>query len=730
MKKIFYTYRKGTALLSLWLVATALAAQTSGFGKHHAEKKRQRLELCRNARGNLTATAQARPNIDEYSEQKGSSRFRYVFAYNKDGVRSSETIFIQEKNQDGTWGQEALCDVGRYTYEYDSKSRVKVKDVQYEKAERFTSYRIMVNYSDNETEYVRYEYWGTDLHKTEAWTRRADGSLSSHSYYDPYGGELEKWTSFNQTGDVNGQGNRYQKKTLAGELNDSIITGYSNDYSGNNAFVEDYTEHYAYRPDRRITEYSFLGQDNFSTKDNMLVIKSYDSFGRLLSDKQYCSAYDDADNEEATTGAKTTMLKTPDNNVWTLKYSTTYTYFNDEVYGIGNSWHDVFDFEGPVATVSYWEKEDYMTDAWTQEIKCERDADGKLLRIVCNESDGTAPSVTVDAAGHIVRISDGENMYTDYTWNGERIIKETSADGGWTLETTYTYGNNQCRKTYRENGDTEYSAMEEISENDVRTVHRLTTYQGSWQDNYRCICERQTHDVSFVRESVFSDVDGFTPDSTVVVSVADRIVVATNTNDYGWLPESYSYWVDELPYYANIAEEAYFHVTQNGTTYYCHNFDDRLQFVVDNGRLLREYIYYDEYNVSPGLPSENAAKADAPAEDEVESGIAYDRIDYIYAANGLMTGKRVTSVDENGTTTEVSDFEYKYDETSGIGATISADRHLSLHGRTIGLGEGHTFSVYTHDGKCVCTGVESCTLTAPGIYVVHASGVKMKVIVR
>lgn len=75
------------------------------------------------------------PQLDEatvLNNDYGTLRqFRYVFGYNKDRERSSETVYVKER-ENGVWGNETLLDVGRYIYEYDSQQRIKMKTVRYD----------------------------------------------------------------------------------------------------------------------------------------------------------------------------------------------------------------------------------------------------------------------------------------------------------------------------------------------------------------------------------------------------------------------------------------------------------------------------------------------------------------------------------------------------------------------------------------------------------------------
>lgn len=120
--------------------------------------------------------------LDEYQEKRGDAFYSYVYAYDEDLMRSSETIYKKVKGDDGRWGEETLYDVGTYLYEYDSQGRVKAKTVSYGKNEDFVSYRVMVDYgTDGTTTYTRYELDSGDgsYRLARQWSCYDGGQLAS-----------------------------------------------------------------------------------------------------------------------------------------------------------------------------------------------------------------------------------------------------------------------------------------------------------------------------------------------------------------------------------------------------------------------------------------------------------------------------------------------------------------------------------------------------------------------
>lgn len=113
--------------LALALASTA-NAQGVWFGRMHLKQRAGQMEQQGMKRNNTPATvpmarlgSAADKPLDEYQEKRGDAFYRYVYAYDKDLMRSSETIYKKVKGDDGRWGEETLYDVGTYLYEYDSQ---------------------------------------------------------------------------------------------------------------------------------------------------------------------------------------------------------------------------------------------------------------------------------------------------------------------------------------------------------------------------------------------------------------------------------------------------------------------------------------------------------------------------------------------------------------------------------------------------------------------------------
>lgn len=128
MRKVFTL-----AIVSALMMSYSASAQGVKFGKRYMK---QRMELrkqeaakkaaAKAAKETQTLKANANNILDEYEEKDEDRIYRYVYAYDKNKMRSSETIYLKEKT-DGVWGEEKLYTVGRYTYEYDTQDRLSVK---------------------------------------------------------------------------------------------------------------------------------------------------------------------------------------------------------------------------------------------------------------------------------------------------------------------------------------------------------------------------------------------------------------------------------------------------------------------------------------------------------------------------------------------------------------------------------------------------------------------------
>lgn len=67
-------------------------------------------------------------NIDDWTEVnlEGNQKFRYVYGYDKDRNRTSESIYITRR-ENGQWGAEELLTVGTYVYEYNAQGKLRKK---------------------------------------------------------------------------------------------------------------------------------------------------------------------------------------------------------------------------------------------------------------------------------------------------------------------------------------------------------------------------------------------------------------------------------------------------------------------------------------------------------------------------------------------------------------------------------------------------------------------------
>lgn len=179
----------------------------------------------------------------------GDGLFRYVFAYDSNKQRSSETIYYKERNA-GVWGSESLYEVGNYSYQFDSKGRLKVKEVKYSLGKpEFQTYRIMVDYNDTAaageavSTFKRYTLADDNNYQLEEqWSLYANGQLASHSLFNSYDAVSHR---YDENGTINAilsydfSGDRLVTKvTKSGTLNDSTIVHYKDGMPrGQNATV-------------------------------------------------------------------------------------------------------------------------------------------------------------------------------------------------------------------------------------------------------------------------------------------------------------------------------------------------------------------------------------------------------------------------------------------------------------------------------------------------------------
>lgn len=496
-----------TSFFSILLLALTAMAQGVSFGhfqrKQQAKAHRQaRIER----RAEQTTRAIIAP-IEEYQEVDldENRRYRYVYAYNTSGDRASETIYMQEFDGD-TWSKETLYTVGTYTYEYDTQGRVKTKSVTYDPEDdygKFEPYRVMVSYADDgSATYTKYNRdYDNTYTEVENWTYRADGSLAEHNVAEYEGSESFDIWKYDTQGNVT----NYNNFRLSGTLNDVNIL-YENEFIPETNDIE----HYTYDGKTgKLLEYWY---DNGSWELERYTFE-YDAKGRIVSIKEYVGESeedDDVDVDYPTievsteTGMETRIATSVDDIVWELSYEENYTYFNDEVYAVNNSWKAVFNMDGPVTNIVYKEYDTYEYEVgsdlngdgvineldnpslleYESTVVFTRNTDGKLTAVKTydKESDGTTTesdlSITIDNEGQITNMkSEYSELWTGgydeegnwdesiknssyslneqaYTWSGGKITRMTdhekweyiyeghSDNGEYTYQTLYTYTDN------------------------------------------------------------------------------------------------------------------------------------------------------------------------------------------------------------------------------------------------------------------------------------------------
>lgn len=795
MRKVFTL-----AIVSALMMSYSASAQGVKFGKRYMK---QRMELrkqeaakkaaAKAAKETQTLKANANNILDEYEERDEDRIYRYVYAYDKNKMRSSETIYLKEKT-DGVWGEEKLYTVGRYTYEYDTQDRLSVKTVTYDENDLFDTYRVMVTYGDGVTEYKKYIWDDSDnmYRLNESWSYHDNGVLASYVEYN-YDGDIETGSTF----DANGVSTGYifygsYKMTFDGELNNPVVTYYHLDWNGDDTSTwnMEKQETYKYDPSNgRLVEYTLY--DNYYDEyyDAKKYTYTYDELGRIIAIREYDEAGNDESNGSTDPGADingdgvvdendrpvytAARTRVTDDVEWELYYEEMYTYYNNDVYGVGNTWHDVFGMDGPLARIDVIDEEgERLATVFT------RDADGKLTGItfpnqVTEPNHTSTDKATIDANGQILKIEEeysyksgsweddpnynGEEystysyFATEYTWeNGqvttahvtdkyENTVNGETSSGEWHETNRYAYGDGKVTfSTYDGDGQTPNSTTVIEEQGNMRKVHHRQYGGGSYTEDEYVARYVQTEDISFVRPNLAADVEGMTADSTIVISVPGRVVCAYEgeyNSGFGYLSSDDYYSslldADNTAYYANtISGSTYFTVEHDGGETVCRDILGRPIYILTDGRLTREYKYYDVAQ-DVGSPVEPETRAAVMLTADIPAGQAYDEITYKYDAEGRLTGKTEVSVDSDGTRTEEITLEYKYDEASGI-ASVEADAKVgvTLDGRRIGLSDNSAFSVCTVGGQVIAAGVTSYTFNSPGIYIINAGGIATKVAVK
>lgn len=710
----------------------------------------------------------------------GDGLFRYVFAYDSNKQRSSETIYYKERNA-GVWGSESLYEVGNYSYQFDSKGRLKVKEVKYSLGKpEFQTYRIMVDYNDNAvageavSTFKRYTLADNNNYQLEEqWGLYANGQLASHSLFNSYDAVSHR---YDENGTINAilsydfSGDRLVTKvTKSGTLNDSTIVHYEDG-------MPSWTERYRYDGKTgRPLEYTKWGK----TVDAFHNVLEYDAQGRIVLDEHYVdSADDDVDYptgaafsgkrrkgarmpfmsagwSEATADARKADAAPRRNRTesamtepeWKLDERITYKYFNDEVYPVSNSWRSVMYMEGPLSECVFLEKGDETEPDYEERIVCTRDASGKITAVnhTYSKEEGSEKSsvYVVDAAGHVTNrtytnketCGDRTETYVEdnqYVWDSDRCVSMVETNGYTTGQQTkishvYTYDTaankftDELRITH-ENGTDEPSTVTYTVQQNGTSVE--ATNKESGYCNSRYIREVQQEDVSFIAPNMLKDFDGAYPEPRTVISVKGR-VVTTATG-----PRGKYYGYVEVPalndadnQYLTLAPGQYFSVKRVGNQLVCSNIDGFPVYVVEGNLLKKEYIYLD--NVSSVTPQTSVAPVAKAAD-----GVECTEVEYFYSQYGLLVGQTLTDISADGKRTENISIEYKYDETTGIGTYEATTAKMQLSGRSLGLTDGTTFSVYTLGGIQLAANVADYTFASSGVYIVKVGGKSVKLTVK
>lgn len=710
----------------------------------------------------------------------GDGLFRYVFAYDSNKQRSSETIYYKERNA-GVWGSESLYEVGNYSYQFDSKGRLKVKEVKYSLGKpEFQTYRIMVDYNDTAaageavSTFKRYTLADENNYQLEEqWSLYANGQLASHSLFNSYdavshrydeNGTINAILSYDFSGDK-----LVTKVTKSGTLNDSTIVHYKDG-------MPSWTERYRYDGKTgRPLEYTTWGK----TVDAFHNVWKYDAQGRIVLDEHYIdSADDDVDFPTAAAlsgkrskGARLPFMSTgrseaavdarkadaaPRRNrtestltepEWKLDERITYKYYNDEVYPVSNSWRSVMYMEGPLSECVFLEKGDETEPDYEERIVCTRDASGKLTAVnhtYSKETDREQSSVyVVDAAGHVTNRTytkkqiwgDITETYVEdyqYVWDSDCCVSMVETYGilsGLQYRTSHVYTYDTAANKFTD----ELSISNETGTGTpfTYTVTYVMQQNGSDIEAYqlddnktRYIREVQQEDVSFIAPNMLKDFDGAYPEPRTVISVKGRVVTTAKG------PRGKYYGYVEVPalndadnQYLTLAPGQYFSVKRVGNQLVCSDIDGFPVYVVEGNFLKKEYIYLD--NTSSVTPQTSVAPVAKAAD-----GVECTEVEYIYSQYGLLVGQILTDISADGKRTENISIEYKYDEATGIGTYEATTAKMQLSGRSLGLTDGTTFSVYTLDGTQLAANVADYTFASSGVYIVKVGGKSVKLTVK
>lgn len=778
--------QKITVITVIAMFSCHVNAQGLKFGPRYDKMKIQRvMKKAQQAKASTSASSvkKSAPVIDEWASVDDDTRYRYVFGYNTDLMRTSETIYKSTRGTDGTWGSESLLTVGTYTYEYNTSGQLKKKTVNYTANDDFDSYYIEVEYESNGiVAYKKYELDSYDntYELVMAWKNYANGQLAELEKHDPY--LYTEYTKYDENGSRNywQYGERFMQQS--GELNDSIVTG---GYVNSSSSAINY--HYKYDSSiGRLLEYT--DEEEHDEYDRYLF--TYDSFGRIskiemqgtVGDDDVDVGYDDGSSENGY-GVKNKLAKihksADGEKEYETEYSVEYTYFNDEAYECNNTWYAVFGMEGPLSSVVVNDEGFIYTITFT------RNADGTLTAgeysFPTDENRDMTGTITIDGEGHITEMKTITNSTYDYDYdaNGDGVDNDYGNDteentstyiwtdgvvtqkiydesyygvefgyeysGGYTDKTDYTYTDNgYSAKNY----DSEYDG-EKGSGYEVATEIKKPNYcgksilyynsDGELVQQTRLRCAIQEKDVKFVRPEVIDAYDGFSYDSLIVASVAGRVAVIKytrrnsydNSYSYGLVNDVMDYDTGEFYYCTNMNEDNWFTIEEENGQTICDDVYNRPIYVLEDSRLVAEYVYMDEdYStgeVSPDVSGEESQAKRASSTD----GLSYKKITYTYNEDGYLSGKSITTVDSDGTTTEEIVAEYVYDTSTVItDINVSTNTGTTLDGRTLSIGNGASMTIFTTDGRILASGVSSYTLPSAGLYIIKTGKTTVKVVAK
>ena len=784
--------RKCYLLMHLFFFGVlSVSAQGVSFGRFQQVKEMKakvNKSVQAKLRNVLVTPMEVRP-VEEYAEMEENRRYRYVYAYNTNMERSSETIYMSER-ENGEWGEEILYAVGTYMYEYDTQGRVKIKSVVYDKTDiPFDSYRVMVTYGDDSSTYTKYVYddSGESYSEKESWTIRADGTLAHHAVYDENGSDSENVYVYDEQGCVCA----YNSYRLSGTLNNRIVTYYDVEIpESSSAF------HYCYDGKTgKLLEYWQHG----SSMDNEKYMFEYDALGRIVSIKEYKGEDGYSYDSGITEGAMSKVSPSSNEPVWRLSMEENYIYWGEDIYAVNNPWKAVFGMDGPLKSVVckeydiYSESGDLNGDGIIdgQDVSCEsestitfeRDLEGKLIAVgeIFNEEvDDNV--ISVDAEGYITSIKsevdlswvggyDEEGYWdenkvssyysfeeTSYVWEDGKIqkIKEqnrwSSNEGSGLVsdESTFTTilyytDNSVIMSKVRDGQEGTNAEIKELSQVGNKYLARYwygpVLAEGlndgfDWESDDYIVREIQTEDVAFIRPNLKKDREGFAAEPPVVLSRAGRVVCVVNESLWSGIGFGFSE-IDAAYYCSNIAteeDEYYTSADELLGVYYSISHEDGLTvasnieglpiYVLDGSRLLKEYRYYYSDSMAS---NESAVRSRSVA---IPEGQSYDEISYIYDDEGLLIGQQLVSVDSDGIRTGEIVLDYKYETTDIVSTEATVSGRIRLSGRTLGLGEGLQFSVYTVGGQSLAVDVSSYTFDQQGFYIIVVGNDSIKLTVK